>query len=40
MVKRYKKNELLAEAAIAAIAAEKNNIDYNNDEYKGTVLSH
>ncbi|HFS2209010.1 TPA: cytidine deaminase, partial [Escherichia coli] len=36
--KHYKKNELLAEAAIAAIAAEKNNIDYNNDEYKGTVF--
>ncbi|WP_250153872.1 hypothetical protein [Escherichia coli] len=29
---------MLAEAAIAAIAAEKNNIDYNNDEYKGTVF--
>ncbi|MCV8562843.1 hypothetical protein ODT09_18980 [Escherichia coli] len=36
--KHYEKNELLAEAAIAAIATAKKNIDYNNDEYKGTVF--
>ncbi|VFS47710.1 hypothetical protein [Budvicia aquatica] len=36
--KHYNRNELLAEAAIAAIATEKINIDYTNDAYKGTVF--
>ena len=36
--KHYNRNELLAEAAIAAIALEKKNIDYTNDDYKGTVF--
>ena len=36
--KYYNRNELLAEAAIAAIASEKKNIDYTNEDYKGTVF--
>ncbi|EKY3922761.1 anti-phage dCTP deaminase [Enterobacter kobei] len=36
--KYYNRNELLAEAAIAAIAAEKKKIDYSNENYKGTVF--
>lgn len=36
--KHYNRNELLAEAAIAAIALEKKNIDYTNEDYKGTVF--
>lgn len=36
--KYYNRNELLAEAAIAAIAAEKKKIDYTNEDYKGTVF--
>lgn len=35
--KHYKRNELLAEAAIAAIAAEKKKIEYD-ENYKGTVF--
>ncbi|MBD8127979.1 anti-phage dCTP deaminase [Pantoea agglomerans] len=34
----YCRSELLAEAAIAAIKAEKNKINYNTDNYKGTVF--
>ncbi|MTB68602.1 cytidine deaminase [Providencia sp. wls1943] len=36
--KHYNRNELLAEAAIAAIATEKKKIDYTNEAYKGTVF--
>lgn len=34
----YDRNELLAEAAIAAISAEKKKINYTDEAYKGTVF--
>jgi len=34
----YSRNELLGEAAIAAIASEKKKINYSDDNYKGTVF--